>query len=360
MVAVFLCAIALAPPVSLTVRVDGEGYLRFVREGRIVYARAARLVVANGSLVHEQGLPLCPSVRVPVTATGLEVNLQGEVFGVSPGRTRITRLVLARFEGPVVQEGPFATSARRASLGSPGEDTFGVIRTDRNGSPAQRSPSGGVIAIRPLSEVDGGTVKLGDVAELDPGANGLAGIDLGPAPAVGIDQIVTESRVRAALKRAGVEAEVTVPKGAVIRRKGQTISHDLFVEAAVKAAQGQIGEIPFTCTDRDVEFKAPAGRFELKAESVTFSGSVASVTVAAVVEGVRVNSRTLSLKPEGAAQIRAGAAVKLVMKSAGVTVELPGKTRTAGWVGQTITVVTDSGSVLTGTVIGPDRVEVKL
>ena len=147
-----------------------------------------------------------------------------------------------------------------------------------------------------------------------------------------------------------------------MRRKAQVIGKDAFIQAATAAAQTKLSaDIPLSCIDNYGDFAAPFGEVELRPEEINTSTSQVSVTLGIYVAGKRINSRTVNLRPDvTAARIAAGTPVKVVMKSSGVTVEVGGKARTGGFLGQTITVVTDTGSTLEGRVIGPDRVEVKI
>jgi hypothetical protein len=367
MIGALLTALTLAPTLTLPVRVDGEGYLRFIRDGRIVYATSATLTV-EGGLLGSKGLSLTPAVRVPTSAVKLAVDLAGNIVAQAPsGNNLCGRLVLAQFPAKPVEDKGFLISTVRASIGSPGEGTFGVIRSS-NSAPAQDNPaptttSGTSIVVQPISEVSSDTVTLKDIATVrgDPQTKQLIEhISLGSAPPIGIDMPVTTYRIQALAKRAGITATIQVPPGAILRRQAQTIKQDDFVAAAIKAAQQQIGaEIPMTSADQQGDFKAPFGQVELRPESVSTSGSNMTVTVGIFVDGKQINSRFVNLKVDASARVQSGASVKVVMKSAGISVEIPGKTRTGGMLGQTVTVVTETGSVLTGIVVGPDRVEVK-
>src|SRR5579871_6059768 len=125
-----LClGLALATTPGLTVRVDGEGYLRFVREGRIVYATSASLTCQN-SVLGSKGLPLVPAIRIPANAIRLDVDLSGNVVAsTNLGKTACGQIVLARFSTPLASESGFLISTTRASLGNPGDGMFGVIRS---------------------------------------------------------------------------------------------------------------------------------------------------------------------------------------------------------------------------------------
>ena len=76
-----IIAIAISVYAALTpvkVHVDGAGYMRFVRDGRVVYAKTATFVSIDGSLGSE-GAKLLPEIPVPTTAPTITVDLQGNV-----------------------------------------------------------------------------------------------------------------------------------------------------------------------------------------------------------------------------------------------------------------------------------------
>src|SRR5579862_8614347 len=91
-----IIAIAISVYAALTpvkVHVDGAGYMRFVRDGRVVYAKTATFVSIDGSLGSE-GAKLLPEIPVPTTAPTITVDLQGNV---DAGTAHLGRLVLAIF-----------------------------------------------------------------------------------------------------------------------------------------------------------------------------------------------------------------------------------------------------------------------
>lgn len=353
LVASLLC---LAGP-NLNVRVDGPGYLRFVREGRIVYATHAALVVTGGLLTDEHGMPITPAIRIPATTHALTVDLDGTIHADSK---TVGRLVLATFEGPLRPDGAVLVSTSRAKLVNPGDGLAGVVRIA--GAPtilAAAPPTGIVIHVHGLTEVESADVKLGDIADIS-GSPALANEVFAPTPPIGIDLPVSQFRLKAICKKLGIEAELQIPAGAVIRRKCQEIPDAQFVVAAQKACAAEANGLPLVATGEQPPFKAPLGQVELRSEAVTHSGVNFVATIGVYVDGKRVNSRVISLKPDASAQIKAGAQVKVLMRSAGLSVEIPARARSGGVVGQTITVVTDTGAVLTGIVLDANRVEVRL
>ena len=127
LLSVALLLLALSPWARAeAVRVDGEGFLRFVRDGRVVYAKEAELVARDGRLCHRLGPAVIPSITVGST---FEIDLEGNVRS---GGVVVGRLVLATFAVPVskIEEG-FLVSPERPKLGNPGEGVIGVVRSTR-------------------------------------------------------------------------------------------------------------------------------------------------------------------------------------------------------------------------------------
>ena len=71
------------------------------------------------------------------------------------------------------------------------------------------------ITLKPRAQVSAAMVLLSDVAEVLPpeAAQALAGVELGPAPAPGVERTVTAGYVKVRLRRAGVDLDKTVFQG---------------------------------------------------------------------------------------------------------------------------------------------------
>ena len=130
MLASLLILQTIASP-TLSIKVDGEGYFRFVLGNKVAYARQVRLIVSNGKLSAADGSSLLPSVLIPEQATKLSVSLDGKISGTIFGREKqLGSIVLAMFTGmpsfkPV---GLLSLSATKATVAAPGEGLAGVIR----------------------------------------------------------------------------------------------------------------------------------------------------------------------------------------------------------------------------------------
>ncbi len=363
MITAALSLVLAAAPIKVSV--EGDGYLRFVLNGRIVYSQKETLVVTHGVLASAHGPVLTPTVRVS-DQSAIQIGLDGTI---TVDGNEAGRIVLAMFDTKPVRSGDFMVAPNRAHLVNPGDGGAGVIRVDGQGKTILSSAPKSlptttskrlVIKIAESTEVSGDHVLLGDLCQLaDPK---LAGISLFEAPSIGVNLPLSQYRIENALKQAGIDATVEVPKNAVIYRKSQVIRREDFSAAAIKAMNEKLGvELPLSCSDLSGDYKAPAGALDLKPESFNTATSTFTVTLGIYVDGKRINSRTVTLRPDSnAVKIEANAPIKVVMRTAGLSVEVNAKARSSAYLGQTITVITDTGSVLEGRVIGPDQVEVNV
>lgn len=371
--------VAAVTPVN--VRVDGDGYLRLMRDGRVVYAKSATLTaLPDGRLGTTAGDPVSPSITVPAGATPLRVDLEGNV---SAGAGPIGRLVLAIFPSTsaLSEKNGVLLATDRPQLGNPGEGPNGVIRSDAGsivsiGSSAIKASapvaiSGKVrITANASAEIAGDVVRLGDIATIEaaePLRSTLAQIDLGEAPAIGVRRVFDRVRITTRLRTAGVSPdsiELIVPTAINVTRQGQSIPQSAFIETALKTVASS--GIEYTSDDIAPEFKAPRGEVRLVSEGVTgLNTAVCSVKIAVFVDGKRINSRTIKLTATVMpASIKSGESVKVRFLAGGAVIELTGVARSAGKIGDQISVeVRPEGadkSVHLARVIGAGVVEVKL
>lgn len=335
------------------VRALGDAKLRFAEGAGVSLASAATLSPNDkGLLADVAGRPVLPQIRV---STGSLSVLADGTIRVS-GKT-VGRLFLARPDG---------------ELGHPGDPSFGLLQI--NGSPIR--PQAGLIkpiarvlgtatiAIHAASELEGDRVLLRDVADLsgDPALVArLGAVDLGSMPSLGVKRSLSSWTVKAALRTQGIpESSVVVnyPPQATVARKSQTIDDETLVaEARDKARQA----VPYG----DLNVVGTPSAMVVPCGEVTFgsafqrSGDHLTVTIDVLVGGKKAGSSVVRLTAKGGG-IKANDIVHIVISRNGAVVEVEGKAKSAGAVGETIQVATKDGGELTATVTGPGTVEVKL
>lgn len=395
-----LLLLAASMQLSVTAKVDGEGYLRFARDGRAVYAKEAKLTVKEGKLADSYGDLVLPTVRVPSDAQGLSIDLEGNVVAVqADAKPKVGRLVLAVFpEGTALTpSNGVLMAADRPKLLSPGEDIAGVIRTNGGAPTATAKPpvitkpsatptsapvkqpvnqkATAKIVIAPSSSISGESILLGQIANItaDPAtAAKLAEVDLGSAPALGIKKVIDRLRVNTKLRAAGFTPEkfsIVIPEGAEVHSEGQAIPASKFLMAAIGALQAKAGAASSWDTkDPLPDFIAPLGTLELKVEQVGGAEEAhATVVVAVYIDDRRINSRTIHFDRSSpmAMKVTAGSAVKVVLIAGTAKVEVPGRTKSSSAVGKTVEVEVRCGTpeVKTthiGTLVAAGIVEVRV
>lgn len=367
---VFALALSLIAP-TVHVSVDGDGYLRFVRDGRTVYAREADLTVVDGKLASPLGPVLNPRVQVPADVTELSVDLAGVVFGETSGVKReLGRIVLAMFPEDVrlVVDSGFLVSSYRPEVSDPGVGLAGVVRTAALSTTVTvpATIAGIQIQLRDTVEVDGKTFTLGEIATVvaDAGEKTrIEGLEISTTPALGVPYRMTSEMVRQRLLRYGKEADSYKFSGAsqvTVTRRGQIVTVAQFNEAAVAAAKLH-EDTEWAADSSGVSVSVPIGKLELVGESTEINGGRASVRVAIIVDGVRINSRTVTLQRSDAlSKIRIGQTVKLLVKSGTAVVETTGKVRVIDRATGSVSVTSATGADLVGKVVGVDTVEVVL
>jgi hypothetical protein len=339
--------LALVQGPSLAVRVEGEGYLRLMHEGRHVFTKACTLVVTGGRLTASDGPSVLPTIGVPGSPTDLKVSLDGTVTGVyDAGSRTLGRLVLADFPADVrpVPAGAYYLCYGKPNLGNPGEGDYGVVQTEKGQTESLSAPAraktGALPALpQPLPpsrtpvafemrasvEVDGDAVALGDLAEgLEPA---VAALDLGQAPPVGVERRIGRQQVTDRLKRAGYKAEQVVFSGAsqvAVTRLGQTVAQAQFVSAACAHARQELKAEAVGYGPQLPAMHVPKGRVELVPESSQVSGTTSKVTVGVYVDGRRFNSRVVSCRVGSDPRLALGGTVTVILRKGALTVQTTG------------------------------------
>jgi hypothetical protein len=369
-----LLALALTAP-TIHVHVDGDGYLRLVREGRAVYAKEAALTVVAGKLACSDGTALNPRIQIAADVQELSVALDGRVTGASPsGERELGRLVLAVFPEDVrlVVDGKYLVSSYRPELVDPGVGTAGVVRTGPSGAAPRATDTPTTtsrveIVLHAAAEVEGRTFTLGQIAEVraaDPVRQRLESLEVSTTPALGASYRMSQDAVRLRILRSEGDADQYKFSGAAqvtVTQKGQSVTAAMFNEAALRAAASAGAGDKLVAESGGVDTVVPVGRLELVGENVAASGSRVSVRVAIVVDGTRINSRTVSLeRGDAISKLRVGQTVKVLVKSGSAVVETTGRVRSIDAAAGTVVVTSATGADLIGKPVSSDTVEVVL
>lgn len=362
---------------KVRVSVQGDGCLRFERDGRAVFARSATLVVRGGRLVHEKGAPLMPSISVPGEPTAVQISPQGVVNGIYPtGPRPLGSLVLAKFADDIrlIVSGDYLVAADRPQLGAAGQGGFGVIASDApvvppqapNPKPADTS-SLATVNVRPATSLAKDRFTLADLADIqgDPALTArLSAIDFGVTPPIGVPRVLDRAVIEARIRQTGVKMETLkteIPNRVTVTREGQTVTTAQFRDAALKAATEAAGAGADLTEDRPgPDMAAPAGQLQLVVESTAKANDRISVQLGVMVDGRRYNGRMVAFVNRAPiVSLRVGQMVKIRVKANGIAVETSGRVRQIQAGQGQVMVETSTGAILTG-VLGKDGViEVK-
>lgn len=396
MLAALLITQALASP-TLSIRVDGEGYFRFQKGTGVAYARQVKLEVKNGVLCASDGSIMLPQVLIPEQCDSLSCSVDGRIMGGIFGRQKqFGSIVLAMFTTTpsFKPAGVLSLTSARATVSNPGEGLAGVIRpivkpTAAEGTvitkrtqPAlnpstvkQNSTAAQSFAVTVKSEVrvnantliEAEYFSLGDIASISGDVQlveKLNKVEIGRSPVIGTKKVLSTMLVRALIASNGIDirnVNLTVPSGASVERKGQKVQPDDIAAAVNEAFKKKFG------IDAQLEPKtkidsllvAP-GKVSIEVANPQLNPTDISITVDIMVEGKLANSLHLRYDISQLPQVKKGESVRLRIQSNLARIEVNAKTKGAAFLGQTVTVETDSGTTHTGKLIGPGLVEVTL
>lgn len=390
-------ALQIANPLAaqpLTLRVEGDGYLRFAYQGRLVFAKSASLTSRNGILTTSDGAKLWPKIVVPEGATKLDVSIEGQIrAAVGDYTVPLGQVVIALFKenAALTPMGKYFESKVRPSIANPGDGLAGVIRTKavqaavqtavvaqkpKTSSAAQpfaesvpkASSEKTVIRIRLHSEVGEEYITLDKVAEFegDPTlVEQLKAVDLGRTPIIGATRGLSVIQVKAMILGKGINlkaVDIQVPEGANVTRAFQTVEPEQILQVALEGIKRKF-ELPYpVLTDRQLQpVKVPMGEVKVELDQVDKSTTSISCLVTIKVNGARAADARVALIPDpNAVAVRQGDAVRLRLVSRGASIEVAAKVRVGGYVGQRITVETDAKTVHNGTLLSSGVVEVKI
>jgi hypothetical protein len=411
MITTLIASLVLSVP-AVDVKVDGEGYLRFAREGRIVYAKSAKLTVSQGKLTALTGESVMPTMVIPEDTISLEITLDGTVLAISKSKSKYQagQFVLGYFENAnqVHTDGAFLVSSIRPKLVTPGDQLAGVIRVGaaeskvvippkaqpteppipvQKATPVTRSktiekkalpkpknvtPGSVRIDVKLETMVSANTYTVGDIAEVTADADlveKIKEVPMGTSPLIGIQCPIDKYRLISRLRLAGFEPAkwvINLTAGSTVVRESQKVAQEQFVECATNYGKSLVPSgLGFSSIGAEREFFAPLGALELKCERFNMGTNSATATVAVFVDGRRINSRLVKLNVTGSngeavVRIASGTRVKIVFRSNGAIVEVQGRTSSSALIGQTVQVISDRRTSHTGVLVNPGVVEVKL
>jgi hypothetical protein len=280
-------AAMILAPAALTARVEGDGFLRFLREGEVVYQKEARLVAVDGRLAHELGPPVTPAIPVVGSPSSLTVDSEGRVL--ADGR-QIGRLTLAIFGvdlRPIERDG-WLLAADRPELAYPGSPGAGVIASAAATAPPMPRPEA-VVAGEIM--VNGPRISLAEVLGID--SDAASKVDLGPAAAPGGSRQISRSVIQGQIRTLGLSA--SAPESVRVVTRHQVVPHERFVQDAVKklSETGLNGQVS---SSAEPDMLAPVGELELRAAALRMTGRTATIDVEVWVDKVKFNTRTIKFE----------------------------------------------------------------
>ena len=384
-------AIATGNLPTLTVRIEGDGFLRFAKNNQLLYCRTAKLTATNQGLMASDGSILIPRLVAPVGTFKVEASMDGTITAfLANGQKQLGRFVIAIFDPKTAftKVGNYVSTPAKPTLTSPGEWIAGVIRsnalTPNSTSTAQVTPkSNGTqtaaasfydpkaeITVNPRSEIDTDKTEkilLSSIAKIegDPDlVEKLKSVDFGRAPLFGSKRGLTLIHVRAQIAAAGIDIrklKINVPEGAWAERKGQIVESSTIDDAVNQAVKTKFGfETKIEQKNKISSIAVPDGAVTIDVSQLNLNNAEISGIVDIAVKGKITNSVHVNYTLPSLSMVRKGDVVRLRIVSNFAKVEVNGKATSTGYLGQAITVQTDNGSTHTGTLIGPNLVEVKL
>lgn len=376
---------------TLMVRVEGDGFLRFAKNNQLLYCRQAKLTATAQGLMAADGSILIPRLVAPNGTTKVEASMDGTITAQSPsGKKQLGRFVIALFgqKTTFTKVGNYVATTARPTLTNPGEWIAGVIRSNElssvnvpsslgsnqqkgtNTAPATFATAKAEVSIKSKSEIDTEKTEqilLGSIATINGDTElveSLSRVDFGRAPLFGSRRGLTLIHVRAQIAAAGIDVrklKINVPEGATVERLGQVLQQDVIDETVNKAMKTKFGfETKIEQKFKTNPISLPNGPVTLDVSTITLINSEISGIVDIAVKGKITNSVRFNYTLPQLSMIKKGDVVRLRLVSNFAKVEVNAKATTTGYLGQSISVQTDNGTIHTGILIGANLVEVKL
>lgn len=401
MTTALFAALVLSPATTVSVRVDGDGYLRFVRDARVVYAREAKLSVQSGLLCQDTGLPLLPNIRIADPSAPIVIGPDGtvKVSGAVAGR-----LVLGLFpEGtPSREDNGMKVFEVKASIGYPGDDLNGVIATVSGSNsavlsevkrpdpektipvtkpPAEKPPvektpvekppvtaAGFTLTLKDAVQLKNDAVTVGDVVSVSGTHPKLAEILSAPldrTPVIGVGRVIDQTRVANAIRqivRSNDGWKLSGGSKVTVKRESQFVPFDQLVASAEAGLREILGATPILeCNSPKLDFEAPVGTTEIRVKTASSQAGRAQVTVEIFVNGTKFNSRTLNFTVTGAIRKPAvGSMVQIIAVSGGVRIETTGRIVSVSATDNLVQVETNDKVRMAGKLVRDGVVEVTL
>jgi len=385
MIASILATLATGPLPTFTVRVEGDGFLRFAKGSQMLYARQAKLTATAQGLTAADGSMLIPRLVAPAGTTKIDVSMDGTITAEFPqGKKQMGRLVIAVFDSKTGfnHVGNYVTTTAKPTLTNPGEWVAGVIRTTplmatKAVSPdktlpkveaAQKflTPKAEVI-VNINSAIEGEQILLGSIAKIEGDSDlkdKLSSVDFGKAPIYGSKRGLTLLHVRANILAAKIDIrsiKIVVPEGAYVERKSQKVEPSTIADAVSQAIKTKYGfETKVKEKGRQNTVVVPLGVVTVDIAQLNLNNTDITGVIDIAVDGKIASSVRISYELPTLTMVKRGDVVRLRLVSNFAKVEVTAKATSNGYLGQAITVETDNKTSHTGMLIGPNLVEVKL
>jgi hypothetical protein len=383
-------ALATGTMPTMMVRIEGDGYLRFAKNNQLLYCRQAKLTATAQGLMAADGSILMPRLVAPVGTVKIEASMDGMITAqLTNGRKQLGRFVIAIFDPKTAftKIGNYVSTAAKPTLTNPGEWIAGVIRTNSlvattsatpyvatqaktNSAGASFYDAKAAVNVSVKSEIDTDQTEkilLSSIAKIDGEpelVESLGKVDLGRAPLFGSKRGLTLVNVKANIAAAGIEVrklKINVPEGAWVERKGQIVDGPSIDAAVTQAFKTKFGfETKVEQKYKLSPVTVPTGPLTLDVAQLNLNNTEISGVVDIAVNGKIASSVRINYTLPGLSMIKRGDTVRLRLVSNAARVEVNAKATTVGYLGQSISVQTDNGTIHTGMLIGPNLVEVKL
>jgi hypothetical protein len=385
----FAATLATGTLPTIMVRIEGDGFLRFAKNNQLLYCRQAKLTATAQGLMASDGSILIPRLIAPAGTIKIESSMDGTITAqLANGRKQMGRFVIAIFDPKTAfaRVGNYVSTAAKPTLTNPGEWIAGVIRT--NGLTTAPSPLVAThqkgsqtsaasfyepkadVNVNSVSEIDTEKTEkilLGAVAKIDGDPDlveALGKVDFGRAPLFGSKRGLTLIHVRAQIAAAGIDVrklKINVPEGAWVERKGQILSSNVIDEAVNKALNTKFGfETKIEQKFKINPVSLPNGPVTVEVTNLSLANSEITGTIDIAVKGKIQNSLKINYTLPQLSMVKKGDVVRLRLVSNFANVEVSAKATSLAYLGQLVSVQTDNGTIHTGTLIGPNLVEVKL